>query len=99
MLQAVQDLDLAKCRYLYLLNDDAPAGRGGHGRRAMSQEIVSESRAYIMIRHRLRAMGFTGFLFAAHACQVYHLVDITFRGWPCSNSSKPTPSSQPTSGC
>ena len=45
----------------------------------MSRENVSESQAYIMIRHKLKSMGFTGFLFAVHASQVYHLVDITFR--------------------
>ena len=79
LLEAAQSLDLDKCQYLYLFNDDAPAGKGGHGRRAMSRENVSESQAYIMIRHRLKSLGFNGFLFVAHASQVYHLVDITFR--------------------
>jgi len=78
LLDAARSLDLARCQYLYLY-DDAPASRGGHGRRAMSRENVSESQVYIMIRHRLRGMGFRGFLFVAHASQVYHLVDITFR--------------------
>ena len=79
LLEAAQGLDLQRCLYLYLFNDDAPASTGGHGRRAMSRENVSESQAYIMIRHRLKGMGFRGFLFVAHASQVYHLVDITFR--------------------
>jgi len=65
--------------YFYVFNDDAPAARGGHGRRSMSRENVSESQAYIMIRHRLRSQGFRGFLLTIHASQVYHLVDITFR--------------------
>jgi len=79
LLQTVKGLDLDRCNYLYLFNDDAPATKGGHGRRAMSRENVNESQAYIMIRHRLKSMGFNGFLFVAHASQVYHLVDITFR--------------------
>ncbi len=79
LLEAARDLDLSRCLYLYVFNDDAPAARGGHGRRSMSKENVSESQAYIMIRHRLKAMGFQGFLLTIHASQVYHLVDITFR--------------------
>ncbi|BBC20953.1 putative ATP-binding protein [Aeropyrum globular virus 1] len=79
LLEAATSLDLDRCMYLYIFNDDAPATKGGHGRRAMSRENVSESQAYIMIRHRLKALGFNGFLLAVHASQVYHLVDITFR--------------------
>ena len=79
LLEASKDLDLSRCQYLYIFNDDAPASSGGHGRRAMSRENVSESQAYTRIRHRLKPVGFTGFLLTIHASQVYHLVDITFR--------------------
>jgi len=79
LLEAAGSLDLSRCLYLYVFNDDAPASSGGHGRRAMSKANVSESQAYIMIRHRLRSQGFQGFLLTIHASQVYHLVDITFR--------------------
>jgi len=79
LIEAARGLDLSRCLYLYVFNDDAPASSGGHGRRALSRENVGESQAYIMIRHRLKAQGFQGFLLTIHASQVYHLVDITFR--------------------
>lgn len=79
LIKAVTDIDVDTCMYMYMFNDDAPAATGGHGRRALSKENVQESQAYIMIRHKLRSLGFKGFLFIVHASQVYHLVDITFR--------------------
>ena len=54
LLNSTRTLDLEKCHYLYLFNDDAPASKGGHGRRSMSGENVTESKTYIMIRHRLK---------------------------------------------
>ena len=77
IVEAARQLDLQKCLYLYVFNDDAPVHH--HGRRALSKENVEESKFYIMIRHRLREHGFTGYLHAVHAAQVYHLIDVTFR--------------------
>lgn len=79
LLKVHRSMDVERCMYMYMFNDDAPASPGGHGRRAMTRENVSESQAYIMIRHRLRKMGFQGFMLTIHASQVYHLIDITFR--------------------
>jgi len=78
-LEALKSIELPRVRYLYWFNDDAPAARGMHGRRAMSEENVEESRFYVVIRHRLKRMGFQGFMFVVHAAQIYHLIDITFR--------------------
>jgi len=33
LLEAARGLDLERCLYLYVFNDDAPASSGGHGRR------------------------------------------------------------------
>lgn len=77
--EARKQLELDRIKYLYLFNDDAPAARGQFGRRAMSQENVSESQFYIMLRHRLEELGFNGFIFIAHAAQIYNLIDSTFR--------------------
>ncbi len=74
---AAKDLDLSKCLYLYIFNDDAAVPT--HGRRAMSEENVNESKQYIMIRHRLYDLGFSGYLHVVHATQVYYLIDVTFR--------------------
>ena len=84
MLQALalldsSGVDFGKIRYLYWFNDDAPSAVGQHGRRALSAENVAESQFYLAIRHRLEERGFRGFMFVAHATQVYHLIDITFR--------------------
>jgi len=73
------NIDFKRIRYLFWFNDDAPRASGQHGRRSMSRENVEESQFYIMIRHELERKGFNGFLFIAHATQVYHLLDITFR--------------------
>ncbi len=70
---------LPRLRYLYLFIDDAPAAEGLHGRRAMTRENVAESQAITMIRHKLKAAGYEGYVFIAWASQVYHLVDITVR--------------------
>lgn len=67
----------AACTYMYIFNDDAPVH--AMSRRSMSEENVEASKLYIMIRHRLAEHGFRGYLFAAHATQVYTLVDATFR--------------------
>jgi len=72
-------IDFPKVKYLYWFNDDAPSAAGQHGRRSMSAENVAESQFYVVIRHELERKGFRGFLFVAHATQVYHLIDITFR--------------------
>ena len=72
-------LDLGKLKYLYWFSDDAPAAEGMHSRRSSSSENVHESMFYTRIRHKLLKLGFNGFLFVAHATQVYHLIDITFR--------------------
>ena len=77
--EVCSSLDLRRIKYLYWFSDDAPAAEGMHGRRAMSRENVEESTFYTVIRHRLEKLGFDGFVFAAHATQVYHLVDVTFR--------------------
>ncbi len=74
-----KSLDLDRVRYLYWFSDDAPAAKGMHGRRAMSSENVAESQFYTVIRHRLEKRGFNGFIFVAHATQVYNLIDVTFR--------------------
>jgi len=73
------NLDIEHAKYMYWFSDDAPAAEGMHGRRSMSKENVSESQFYTVIRHRLERIGFNGFMFIAHATQVYHLIDITFR--------------------
>lgn len=77
--EMARDLDLRRCLYLYIFNDDAIAGEGAMGRRAMSEENVAENQYYVMIRHRLEAMGFDRYLHVLHAAQVYTLIDITFR--------------------
>jgi len=77
IIEAADTLELEKCRYLYIFNDDAVVQM--HGRRAMSRENVDQSKFYVMIRHRLKKQGFTGYLHVIHATQVYTLVDITFR--------------------
>ena len=68
-----------KQRYLFLFIDDAPAAEGLHARRAMAKENVRETRAITMIRHRLKSVGYSGYIFVAWASQVYNLVDITVR--------------------
>lgn len=78
--EAIAGLELPKCVYLYIFNDDAAAAPGGHGRRAMAGENVEESQYYIMIRHRLEKHGgFKRYLHVLHATQVYSLIDVTFR--------------------
>jgi len=79
MLLNALGVNFTKVKYLYWFNDDAPSAVGQHGRRAMSAENVRESQFYTVIRHELERRGFRGFLFVAHATQVYHLIDITFR--------------------
>lgn len=77
--EIASSLDVEKIRYLYWFSDDAPASRGMHSRRSMSDENIAESQFYVEIRHKLERMGFNGFIFVAHATQVYNMVDITFR--------------------
>ena len=83
ILQNIRDLDskydLRKIKYFYLFNDDAPAAEGQLGRRAYSEANIKTSKKYIMIRHILRKMEFSGALIVFHATQVYHLLDVTFR--------------------
>ena len=77
IIEVAKDLDLSKCLYLYIFNDDAAVP--AHGRRAMSEENVNESKQYVMIRHRLYDLGFSGYLHVVHATQVYYLIDVSFR--------------------
>ena len=77
--EVTSSLDLPRIKYLYWFSDDAPAAEGMHSRRSMSKENVSESKFYTVIRHRLEKRGFNGFIFVAHATQVYNLIDVTFR--------------------
>lgn len=77
IIEAAKDLDLSKCLYLYIFNDDAAVP--AHGRRAMSEENVEESKLYVMIRHRLYDLGFSNYLHVVHATQVYYLIDVSFR--------------------
>ena len=83
MTKAIKEIttsvDLKRIKYMYWFSDDAPATEGMHSRRSMSQENVSESKFYTVIRHRLERRGFDGFIFVAHATQIYSLIDITFR--------------------
>lgn len=74
-----EQVDLGRLKYLYFFNDDAPSARGQHGYRSMSTENIAESQFYIMLRHRLKELGFKGFIFVAHATQIYNIIDTTFR--------------------
>ncbi|BES81240.1 hypothetical protein [Pyrodictium abyssi] len=79
VLDAVADLPLQDYWYLYIFMDDVIAAEGMHGRRAMSQENVEQTKALVMVRHRLENLGFTGYTHIVWTAQVYTLVDISVR--------------------
>lgn len=74
-----KQLDLKKLTHIFFFNDDAIATETAFSRFSWKEEAASEAMYYVMIRHRLRKLGFTGYLFVMHATQVFSLLDKTFR--------------------
>ena len=74
-----KNLDLKKLTHIFLFNDDAIATEAAFSRLSWKEEAANEAMYYVMIRHRLRKLGFTGYLFILHGTQVFSLLDKTFR--------------------
>ena len=74
-----KNLELKKLSHIFFFNDDAIAVETAFARLSWKEESANEARYYVMIRHRLEKLGFTGYLFILHATQVFSLLDKTFR--------------------
>ncbi len=80
IVDSMEDLDFSRLKYLFVFSDDAAAAPGQHGRTAVSEENVSISQFYIMLRHRIKERyGYRYYIHVIHSSQVYTLVDVTFR--------------------
>jgi len=79
VLEKLSELDLSRYTYLFIFMDDVIAAEGMHGRRAMSRENVEQTKALVMVRHRLENLGYTGYTHIVWTAQVYTLVDVSVR--------------------